>query len=70
MTHSVVMRARSRTVRFIKTFHDFETKTIRLRSSGREHPLLEKSEPSDEAKQGLAGDGFSAASAASRPDGS
>ena len=40
VTHSVLMRARSRTVRFIKTFHDFQTKTIRLRSSQREQPLI------------------------------
>lgn len=39
VTHSVLMRARSRTVRFIKTFHDFETKTIRLRSSQSEQRL-------------------------------
>ena len=45
VTHSVLMRARSRTVRFIKTFHDFQTKTIRLRSSQREQrfiPAVEK----------------------------
>ena len=41
ITHSVLMRARSRTVRYIKTHHDFETKTIRLRSSQREHPIAE-----------------------------
>ena len=40
VTHSVLMRARSRTVRFIKTFHDFQTKTIRLRSSQREQRFL------------------------------
>ena len=39
VTHSVLMRARSRTVRFIKTFHDFETKTIRLRSSQSEQRI-------------------------------
>lgn len=33
------MRARSRTVRYIKTHHDLEQKTIRLRSSGREQRL-------------------------------
>ena len=32
--------ARSRTVRFIKTYHDFQTKTIRLRSSQREQRFL------------------------------
>ena len=40
VTHSVLMRARSRTVRFIKTYHDFQTKTIRLRSSQREQRFL------------------------------
>jgi fructose-1,6-bisphosphatase II len=39
VTHSVLMRARSRTVRFIKTFHNFERKTIRLRSSQTEQHL-------------------------------
>ncbi len=39
VTHSVLMRARSRTVRFIKAHHDFQTKTIRLRSSQREQRL-------------------------------
>ena len=41
ITHSVLMRARSRTVRYVKTYHDFETKTIRLRSSQREHHIAE-----------------------------
>jgi len=31
-THSVVMRARSRTVRYVTTFHDLTRKTIRLHS--------------------------------------
>lgn len=31
-THSIVMRARSRTVRYIKAFHDLTRKTIRLAS--------------------------------------
>jgi fructose-1,6-bisphosphatase II len=34
-THSVVMRARSRTIRYVKAFHDLERKTIRLASAGR-----------------------------------
>lgn len=32
ITHSVLMRARSRTVRYIRAVHDLETKTIHLRS--------------------------------------
>jgi len=38
-THSILMRARSQTVREIHTRHDLRTKTIRLRSSKMEHPL-------------------------------
>lgn len=34
-THSVVMRAHSRTVRYIKAFHDLQHKTIRLASEAR-----------------------------------
>ncbi len=39
MTHSVVMRAHSRTVRYIKAFHDLARKTIRL-ASGDGHTHL------------------------------
>lgn len=35
ITHSVVMRAHSRTVRYIKAFHDLTRKTIRLASEAR-----------------------------------
>jgi fructose-1,6-bisphosphatase II len=35
LTHSVVMRAHSRTVRYVKAFHDLNRKTIRLASLGR-----------------------------------
>ncbi|MGF1677586.1 MAG: class II fructose-bisphosphatase [Candidatus Methylacidiphilales bacterium] len=35
-THSVLMRARSGTIRFIESFHNLERKTIHLRSTGRE----------------------------------
>ncbi len=35
ITYSVVMRARSRTVRYVKAFHDLQRKTIRLASVGR-----------------------------------
>ncbi|MBV9008102.1 MAG: class II fructose-bisphosphatase [Verrucomicrobia bacterium] len=38
-THSVLMRAKSRTVRFIRTTHDLSQKTIRLRSIHREARL-------------------------------
>jgi fructose-1,6-bisphosphatase II len=37
VTHSILMRAKSKTVRFIRTIHDLQTKTIRLRSDAREH---------------------------------
>jgi fructose-1,6-bisphosphatase II len=39
ITHSVLMRAKHRTVRYIKTYHDLRTKTIRLRSDRQEHAL-------------------------------
>ncbi len=39
VTHSILMRAKSKTVRFIRTFHDLQTKTIRLRSDQREHRI-------------------------------
>lgn len=39
ITHSVLMRAKSRTVRFIRASHDLQTKTIRLRSDNREHRI-------------------------------
>lgn len=38
-THSIVMRSRSRTVRYITAFHDLARKTIRLHSEGRHKPL-------------------------------
>jgi fructose-1,6-bisphosphatase II len=37
VTHSILMRAKSKTVRFIRTTHDLQNKTIRLRSDQREH---------------------------------
>ena len=38
ITHSILMRSRSRTVRYIKAVHDLEVKTIHLRSlRGEEH---------------------------------
>ena len=38
-THSVVMRSRSRTVRYITTFHDLTRKTIRLHTEPGDKPL-------------------------------
>jgi fructose-1,6-bisphosphatase II len=37
ITHSILMRAKSKTVRFIRARHNLQTKTIRLRSDNREH---------------------------------
>jgi fructose-1,6-bisphosphatase II len=37
VTHSILMRAKSKTVRFVRTVHNLHTKTIRLRSDQREH---------------------------------
>ena len=37
VTYSVLMRAKSRTVRFIRAQHNLQTKTIRLRSDNKEH---------------------------------
>jgi len=34
-----LMRAKSKTVRFIRATHDLQTKTIRLRSDQREHAI-------------------------------
>ncbi len=39
ITHSVLMRAKSKTVRFIRATHDMDQKTIRLRSDNREHMI-------------------------------
>jgi fructose-1,6-bisphosphatase II len=39
ITHSVLMRAKSKTVRFIRASHDLQNKTIRLRSDNREHKI-------------------------------
>lgn len=38
-THSVVMRARSRTVRYVRAFHDLTRKTIRLASEDGDRPV-------------------------------
>ncbi len=37
ITHSILTRARSRTVRYIRAVHDLDTKTIPLRSDRQEH---------------------------------
>ena len=39
VTHSILMRAKSKTVRFIRATHNLQTKTIRLRSDNREHMI-------------------------------
>lgn len=39
ITHSILMRARSRTVRYIRAVHDLEAKTVRLRSDQQDHKL-------------------------------
>src|SRR5689334_9448390 len=39
VTHSILMRAKSKTVRFIRAQHNLQTKTIRLRSDRREHRI-------------------------------
>ena len=39
ITHSIIMRASTRTVRYIKAVHDLTTKTIRLRSTRAEQAL-------------------------------
>ncbi|MGZ4984685.1 MAG: class II fructose-bisphosphatase [Chthoniobacterales bacterium] len=39
VTHSILMRAKSKTVRFIRAQHDLQNKTIRLRSDSREHGI-------------------------------
>jgi len=37
ITHSILIRAKSKTVRMIRTLHNLQNKTIRLRSDNREH---------------------------------
>lgn len=39
ITHSILVRAKSRTVRYIRAVHDLKTKTIHLRSDHQEHCL-------------------------------
>jgi fructose-1,6-bisphosphatase II len=39
ITHSILMRAKQKTVRYIRTFHNLSEKTIHLRSSKQEHHI-------------------------------
>src|SRR5947209_5266182 len=39
ITHSILMRAKSKTVRFIRALHNLQNKTIHLRSDNREHMI-------------------------------
>jgi fructose-1,6-bisphosphatase II len=39
ITHSILMRARSQTVRYIRAVHDLGTKTIHLRSDQQDHKI-------------------------------
>ena len=39
ITHSILMRSRNRTVRHVEAYHDLESKTIRLHSTGEEISL-------------------------------
>lgn len=39
ITHSILMRAKHKTVRYITAYHDLQTKTIHLRSDHKEHAL-------------------------------
>lgn len=39
VTHSILMQTRQRSVRYIKTIHNLDSKTIRLSSDQREHRL-------------------------------
>lgn len=39
VTHSILMRAKSRTIRYITAHHDLQSKTIHLRSDNREHRI-------------------------------
>ena len=39
ITHSVLMRAKSKTVRFIRASHDLQNKTIRLRTAALAHNI-------------------------------
>jgi fructose-1,6-bisphosphatase II len=39
ITTSILMRARYHTVRYVKTCHDLDLKTIRLRSDGTDHAV-------------------------------
>ncbi|CAF0695006.1 fructose-bisphosphatase class II family protein [Candidatus Methylacidithermus pantelleriae] len=51
VTHSVLMRSRTQTVRYIRTHHNLQLKTIRLRSSQAEHTLANDVGTEEEAYQ-------------------
>ena len=38
-THSILMRAKHQTIRYIKTVHNLDLKTVRLRSDAQDHSL-------------------------------
>jgi len=39
VSYSILMRAKQKTIRYLKTIHNLETKTIRLSSDQKEHKL-------------------------------
>jgi fructose-1,6-bisphosphatase II len=39
ITHSILMRAKHQTIRYIKTVHNLDLKTVRLRSDASDHSL-------------------------------
>jgi hypothetical protein len=39
ITHSLIMRAHTRSLRYIETFHDLRTKKVRLRSTQRDQGI-------------------------------
>jgi fructose-1,6-bisphosphatase II len=39
ITHSILMRAKHQTIRYIKTVHNLDLKTLRLRSDAQDHAL-------------------------------
>ena len=39
ITHSILMRAKHQTIRYIQTVHNLDLKTLRLRSDAQDHAL-------------------------------
>ena len=39
ITYSILMRAKHQTIRYIKTVHNLDLKTVRLRSDAQDHAL-------------------------------